>query len=376
MNTATVAYDSAAITVLPATLAARMAAPVLPRDVLIALSLRVTADATAPGPITKRVITMALGPSVDATAIPTVSNEGRIEKMTVLTPGLDYITPPNVQIVDPNRRPSPPRAPDQAVGNLATFKAFLLVRTATQVNGGNGYLAPIVTFLGGLPPAGKLGRKKTAVVGTDIIVTGCVRAVNIPKGENGLGYPAGTKVIFSGGGAPTVIAQGFPVISPTGRILSVVITDMGAGYTQPPLVNFVIPGIAPPPPPKVALGFALMAEGRPARGAAAVALGVVTAIAITDNGSGYIQPPDILIQDVAGTGAIFVPHMALERIDVVCPGTGYTAGLTAADVRITPAFKSYFPDTSDQRAPFHRLFETLIATGAQTPVYSEAPALA
>jgi hypothetical protein len=88
-TTATVTYDSAAKTVLPATLAARMAAPVLPRDVLIALSLRVTADATAPGAITKRVITLALGPSATATAVPVVGNTGRIEAMTITAPGLD-----------------------------------------------------------------------------------------------------------------------------------------------------------------------------------------------------------------------------------------------------------------------------------------------
>jgi hypothetical protein len=259
---------------------------------------------------------------------------------------------------------------------LATFKSFLLVRAATQVAAGAGYIAPIVTFLGGLPPAGKLGRAKGPIVGPDIVVLGCVRAVNIPQGENGLGYAAGTKVVFSGGGSPTVIAKGFPIISSTGRILGVVMTDMGAGYTQPPLVNFVQPGIAPPPPPKVALGFALMAQGRPARAVAVLAGNTIASLTITDNGSGYIEPPVILIQDAAGAGAIFTPNMGLERIDVVCPGTGYTAGLTAADVRITPAFKSYFPDSSDQRAPFHRLFETLIATSAQTPVYSEAPTLA
>lgn len=399
-STATVSYDSAAKTVLPAVLGARMLAPVLPRDVLIALSLRVTADAIVAGPITSRIITFSFIPSAVATAVPVVSNTGRIASMTMAGSGLDYVTPPGVGIVDPNRRlfplsiqshtdGLPPGGPDTVVGNLATFRSFLLVRATAQVSGGAGYTAgtTVVTFLGGLPPAGKLGVvPEPHIGGTDLtlppgpaVVTGCVRSVNIPRGQNGLGYPPNTQVFFIGGGeGPGFInATGTVVLSSTGRILDVVITDMGAGYTSSPLVVFSIPSPVPAPQPaRIATAFAVMAQGRPARATATVVAGVVTLLTLTDFGAGYIEPPTILIVDPGQTSAaIFTPRMGVERIDVICPGTGYNFGLTAANVIITPAFKQYFPDTSDQRAPFHRLFEVLIATSAQTPIYSERPLL-
>lgn len=400
MDTATLAYNSVARGVTAAALTTRMAAAVLPRDVLIALGLRVTADATAGAPIVTRSITVSFIPSVTASAVPVVGNEGRVASMTVSAAGSDYILPPHVTIVDPSRRPFPPSiqshtdglppgGPDTAVGNLATFQSRLKVVATGSLVGGAGYGAAtvLVGFIGGLPPANRLGMVPEARIGgtdltlppTGAVVTGCVRAVSIK--DPGLGYPANTEVFFEGGGETDpgfIRAQGQVVLSATGRILGVNIIDMGAGYTSPPQVVFRSASpIIQNPPTRIATAFAAMAQGRPARATATVAAGVITVLTITDEGENYVEPPLIVITDPVGTGASAVARMGVGLIRVICPGTGYSVtGLTAANVIITPQFKRNFPDASDQRAPFWRLFETLIASTAITPVNSSAPVLA
>src|SRR5574341_453645 len=398
MDTATLTYNSVARGVTAAALTTRMAAAVLPRDVLIALGLRVTADATAGAPIVTRTITVSFIPSIVAGATPVVTNEGRIASMLVAPAGLDYILPPHVTIVDPNRRlfpPSiqshtdglPPGGPDTIPGNLATFRSFLNVGATTLVAGGAGYSAtPLVGFIGGLPPANRLGLVPEASIGktdltlppTGAVTTGCVRSVAIK--DSGLGYPAGTTVTFEGGGVGVNFrpAQGVVTLSPSGsgRILAVTITEMGSGYTSVPEVVFRPPGTNPTPPRRIAKAFAAMAQGRPATATATVLAGVITALVITDNGDGYVEPPLIVITDPTGTNASAFARMGVGRIDVICPGTGYSVtGLTSANVPITPQFKRNFPDASDQRAPLWKLFEKLIQATAITPVNSGAPVL-
>jgi hypothetical protein len=383
MDFATLNYDSFPKSLTPAQLAAVMSGVPLPRDVLVALALRVTADSTGGASPVKRTIMLAFGPSVTAAGTAVITNEGRIASISVTAFGIDYVLPPIVMVKDPARKH--PKGDDTVVGNLALLRAFMRVQDTTIISGGTGYTAPIVTFLGGLPPATFLGitpdkylKAKLGFVPAPSVprpvVTGCVRTVHILAGQNGLGYPVGTGVVFHGGN-PTRPAQGTVTLSPTGRILSVNLTDMGAGYTSTPTVDFVFPvssGPAPLPPKKVAKAAASMAVGRPAQATATVVAGVITAITITDNGDGYVEPPVILIQDPAGTGAIVVPRMGVSRVDVITPGRGYS---NTTVVIFTPAFKSFFPDASDQRAPFWKLFENQIALSANTPVFSENPIL-
>src|SRR5262249_36988801 len=157
----------------------------------------------------------AFGPSVAAQAVPVVGNTGRVEAVNVTVAGLDYITPPRVDIVDPNRRPFPPSimshtdgehpfggaGPDTVVGNKGVLRSRLNVQQAAQIAGGVGYSGtPTVHFLGGLPPAGKLGLIAPAREGgtdftlppTGASVFGCVKSVNIK--DPGLGYPTNTQV--------------------------------------------------------------------------------------------------------------------------------------------------------------------------------------
>lgn len=364
-STVTLKYNSFPLGVPAATLQARMAAPLLPRDVLIALGVRVVTDQTVPGNPTKRTVLLSFIPSAVAAVVPTVSNDGRITAVNVTAPGLDYVLPPLVTINDPGRRTSPPGSSDQTPGVLATFNSRLLVGNTTQVAQGVNYSAtPNVAFMGGLPPASKISAA----------TPGCVRYVNIPTGQEGLGYPANTEVHFYGGN-PIKPAAGIVQLSPSGQILGVVMTDMGSGYQEVPKVVFSAP--APPvlqiPPPKIAQGFAIMAQGRPAQATANVLVGAITGLVITDNGDNYVEPPVIMITDPNGSGADYTARMGVGRVDVICPGRGYTA---AAACVLTPAFKTYFPDNSDQRAPFWRLFEALIASRALTPVNSETPLLA
>jgi hypothetical protein len=328
---------------------------------LTAASLRVVSDLTAvaAGAIVTRTIVVGFGPTISADATAELDNDGRVKSITVGVPGSGYITPPQVVISDPSKTP----------GDIFQGRATLMVASVAVDSGGVGYLAPVASFLGGLPPAERLGRQKDGTVSF-----GCVRGVNVKS--PGLGYPADTQVVFQGGGeSPTLVpAQGRVVLTETGRIEKIVIEDMGRGYTSTPSIQFKSPssplGVAVPKEP--ARVFAYMAQGTPARGTVTLAGDAVSGITITDPGSNYEEPPDILIRDTAGLGALAHALMGLGDVRVISKGRGYTQ---AATVVVTPAFKVRFPDSSDQRAPFYRLFESYIGSRANTPIFSRVPVL-
>lgn len=346
-TTATIVYQIGAVGMAAASLQGLVVAAPLPLDMLSVLGLRVTADATPVANPVVRTIVLAFEPSAPATATPVLAS-GQAVSLTVTAPGLDYVAPPAVRLVDPAH-----------TGPEAIFRAYLKVISASVPAGGVGYAGPTtVSFLGGLPPADK------------VIVSGCVRQINVK--DSGRGYAVGTTCSVEG--ASTNQATAVATLDSQGRVVSIAVTDMGSGYVAEPKV-VLAPPAGSAPPTKACIAFAIMAEGTPARGTVTTAIGVVTGIVVTDQGDGYVSVPNMVVSDPAGVGAVVVAQMGVGRVDVVNPGVGYAA---AATVVFTSRFKALFPDPSlvTQGLPFWSLVAGAIAKAAITPVQSDAPVVA
>jgi hypothetical protein len=353
---ATFRYETQAVGLSTAALAARVAAVPLSQDVLNFLGVRVTADATPVANPVVRTITVSFLPSVTATGTVTVK-DSRIVATAITAAGNNYVVPPILSVTDVNRV--------DGVQQEALLKGFLKMIAIALTAGGGGYVAPTLTFLGGLPAAdrGELSATKP----------GCVRYINLVDG--GFGYPVGTTVDIVGDEG-TIQAKAVLTRSNSGVITSVTITDMGAGMIRAPQVNFHLPnGAVLPTNFRPATAFAIMAVGTPVRVTLNVAAGVIAAIVIVNAGDGYTSVPDTLLQDAVGVGATFgPPQMGLGRIDIDTPGFSYTA---TSVLVVTPYFKSLFPDdptnAQAQAVPFFKLFEELIGSEVHTPVFSTVP---
>jgi hypothetical protein len=284
----------------------------------------------------------------------TVQNNGTIATITPGNRGQDYIRPPRVSLNVPSVTP-------------AQFQAFLRVGAINLLAGGSYASTPIVSFIGGLPPAGR------------VIKAGCVRTIYLL--DPGLGYPANTQVTIDGGGAasgvPTVQATATCTVDAFGRITSVTLTNMGKDYVTVPKVHFRPPAGSAEVKRAAKAGVA-MAEGSPAQATAVRNVNPPHDITInlTDPGDGYIGVPDILITGGGGSGASAIARMELGRIDLLFAGKGYKPPPDLApSVIFTPYFKQLFPDSTDQAAPFIRVFQSLFVVDAVTGIVSLAPVL-
>ena len=124
---------------------------------------------------------------------------------------------------------------------------------------------------------------RTVGVGATILYVDNVRPFFDGKNENDASLDFQKDVVLIGT-EEVIGAAATAVVSPTGSITSIVISDGGSGYTSAPLVS--IGGTEQ----RVGLGTT-------ATVVASITAGIVTSINITDGGSGYSQlnPPPILI---------------------------------------------------------------------------------
>jgi hypothetical protein len=356
MNFVDIANESVAVGIDPATLSAAMKAVPVPLDIAD-LGLRVVADNNVIGVNNvTRTVQLGFSPSAPA-AIPAIllNADGGIQPLILAARGLDWIRPP-VVTVNPGTNLLAPL-------HVAQLQAFLRVHQIDVPAGGGGIGysgAPTVRLIGGLPPAGR------------VITSACVRRIAMLK--PGLGYAPGTVAVIEGGGnggaSPLTQAKATITQDAFGRITDIFLTDMGAGYIQEPVVNFVPPGGVPPS--KLAKASVSLAEGRPALAHATVALGIITGIVVDDTGSGYVAVPDVVIVDPTGAGAFAVARMELDRVDVRSPGLGYTS---TASIVFTPFFKAAFPDAADQSRPFFGFMNGLLRDRVITPILTHTPVL-
>jgi len=204
-----------------------------------------------------------------------------------------------------------------AVGNgvVGTYGVLLSVSILT---GGAGYTNP-PTFSITDPFSSGTGASFTAVLSG-----GAITSVTVNSG--GSGYAAGTTLLARGGGATVN-----PVLTPTvvnGVITSVTVVSGGASITTQPTFCADCTGS----------GCALNAT---------VSGGAVTAVAVSNGGSGSLYPgPTVVYQgSTGGSGvqlAAYVDASGLIKGGfIVAGGLGYTAAGTGIVARMAPQTRAY-----------------------------------
>lgn len=219
--------------------------------------------------------------------------------VNVTNSGLNYSTQPNI-IVETTGSGTPP-----------TFNATLNNDVIEQVNvltPGSGF--GINDFVNLVIQGG--GSDNTARATATIGPGGGVMTVDVL--QSGSGYTIGDPVHFSGGGGSgaTALANivGTGPQGMGGRVQSVTVLQPGSGYTSSPT--------------------ATVQNGTGAVLAVNIFEGVITAINVTDGGSGYLTPPTVsLIGD--GTGGTFLAQInsagQVTGVFVINGGQGYTKAL-------------------------------------------------
>jgi hypothetical protein len=282
------------------------------------------------------------GDGTGATATATVTG-GVLTGITVTNKGTGYTGPPSVEILSGSGAAA-------SVGGLATNGT---VTGVILTNTGTGYtVAPTVTFSGGSPTtpatatanisggrvtsititnagAGYSGPPSVsltggATTGTTATVDGTalfsgLSITNVTLNNPGSGYSFAPAVLFD---APTtaggVRATGTATFDPvTGQVTAIQVTNSGSGYTSTPGVTIY-----------TQLG------GTPSATAYLTGSGV-TGINLTNQGSGYVGNPTVVITGGGGTGATGTATVANGRVvavNIVTPGAGYTTPPTVAFV--------------------------------------------
>jgi hypothetical protein len=153
-------------------------------------------------------------------------------------------------------------------------------------------------------------------------------------------------------------AAGTAIVSTSGTISSIVISNGGVGYSTTPVVTIAGP-----------IGFGTTVSQNTARGTATISGGIVTGIAITVTGFGYssLEPPAVLIEP---------PTLKYETIDKVSyeGDFGLITGIKTTSVGVASTgivFDFFIPNNSILRDP--RIVKVGIATtgisGIQTGYY-------
>lgn len=212
------------------------------------------------------------GDGTGATATANVSN-GQVTSITLNNPGSNY-TVATVNIISGNGAAF-------AVGSLSGSGKIVALNLLTS---GEGYTsAPDVTITG--------GGATTDATAVATVTNGRVTALTVTDG--GEGYDGSPVTVTISGGGATVDATAEAVWSG----LSVGVIDRisgGSDYNYAPTVTFSEPDL---PFGVQATGVAIIDPAR----------GEVTAINVTNPGSGYILPPTITLE--AGGGAAAVAHL-------------------------------------------------------------------
>lgn len=354
-----------------AALQAKMAVVPVPPDLLRAFALRVTSDGTfTVGSIITRTIVLSFLPTAAATAsanlVPGDPSGSPVESVTVNGAGDGYVQPPAVVFPPPPNDVVPPAT--------ALAKAYLECKSTLLSTGGTGYgstsILPLVTFVGGLPPA-DVNNPPFAVNALSLI-------------KKGRRYTASAVVQFKGSLAPGGHhAAATLTRDATGAITSVTLIDPGSGYLTIPDAFIFDPGNASGgvDPENAAEVVVQPGSGTPATAHAAVALGVITSITLDTGGIGYVSIPAVVITDPTGvgSGAKATVSMGVGEIVMIYGGKGYLAAAPPT-VTLTPFFKSMFPDLASvpatlvsQAKPFWDFMTSALVQGTLSPVRADAP---
>jgi hypothetical protein len=367
----------------------------VPPDILQASGLRVISDTTPVANPVVRTIVLGFDPSAAPTVTTTIEN-GSVASITRTSAGTDVILPQPVTFENEGTN----------VISKPSAQTFLEVGSVSIVDNGDSYSAQsFAVVFGQMVVPTQIYRPSPGSLNANVHPTGdlppsCVQALKISV--QGRGYTSKVRILFDG-----PLDQSNPnarqaqaivtALGPHGEVLAVQITDPGEGYVRVPKVTvqddipFGIEIARKPDPITGAVVTApniikpnavtanlspIMGMGTPSKLSILIVAGHVTVVNVLGRGDLYVGLPQIFVVDPTGlgNGAVLAPSMGLSpTIQVTNPGKGLSPNTSAS---ITSYFKTLFPDTGDQKAPFWRLMEAAISRNALSPVKSFTPVLA
>ena len=213
--------------------------------------------------------------------------EGGLKGIEVLSGGYDIKRVPNVAIVGGNGQGATASARLKAIRNSRLFDAKDNVTINTRA-------VITVTLSSGVINAASISNAGTGYIEPPTIT--------IPDSLDGNGNVVGT-----GGELSTTV-------DPTGRVTSITVIDGGSGYSSAPTVTISSPE-----------------AGTTATGTAVLTGNTVSAINITNPGSGYTENPEVTIDVTSGGGGTAVVATSqitkgiVTGVSVVAGGSGYTS---------------------------------------------------
>jgi hypothetical protein len=298
------------------------------------------APTVIPNPASATLVGFSAGSGAVATS--EISPAGTVENVTVTEGGSNWTGTPAIEIVGGG-----------GTGATATATVTGGVLTGiTVTNKGSGYTDPFslgVIIRSGSGASGVVGN-----LNADGRVTGVVLT------NTGSGYTAAPTVTFSGGGTPTTPATATANIA-GGRVTSITVTNAGVGYSSPPSVSLtggtttgtaatvaasaLFSGLSIGPvsltnpgseysfAPNVLFDAPATAGGTRATGTATFdpVSGLVTAIQVTNAGSGYTSTPGVTIYtQLGGTPAAtaFLTGSGVTGLNLTNQGSGYVGAPT------------------------------------------------
>ena len=251
------------------------------------------------------------GDGTGAEAVATVGGNGVVTGITVVNPGSGY-TNATVTITG---------AGTGAAATATLTNTGAIVAVAVTANGG-GYKAPVVAITGG---GATTDATATAYGGVDVItVQNAGTGYQFPTVDFDMpDDPAGTQ------------AQAHAMKDANGAITSIVIDNPGSGYATAPHVVIRDGTLLDP-----------IANG--GSGASAVTTIDVQAVAVDTFGAGYTSAPTVTISDSVGNGSgatatASVDNGLVSAIAVTAPGTGY---ITPGGIK---KFQDQLPDALQPR---------------------------
>ena len=243
-----------------------------------------TVTGSCAGRSTTSPVTFTGGGGTGAAATATISGNRRTVTITMTNRGTGYTSAPTVRVTN-------------CTSWTGTARLGFPLNTVVVGNGGSyGATSPTISFTRSAnDPAANVPPARVEAVATAVmqqLSTGFVSSLNLTA--PGSGYTSAPTVVISGGGGSGAAGSAslFPV-----AVASVAVTNGGAGYTTPPILQFNGVDTADP---------VLLAP---------TGVGGVT---LTSGGNGYTTPPDVIFMTApgdSGTGAAGMAQLTPKLID-------------------------------------------------------------
>lgn len=266
------------------------------------------------------------GDGVGATAVASFA-DGKVAKITVTNPGIGYTTA-SVTLTNggsPTTNATATAVLSYTVDTLSITKVGDYYQTNPEVSlfgscgvsdvtindSGSFSSTPAISFSGGG------GNGATGVA----MINDSVRKVTVYN--QGAGYINGATVSFSGGSGTGAAATAVVV---GGKVVDVIITNRGYGYTSAPSVSINYSGGTPPA--TAAAATAVVSKG-------------ITHINITNPGTGYTSAPTVVVSGGSGSGYSLSSVLGIatasatisgpiDSVTLVNSGAGYTSTPTVS----------------------------------------------